>query len=80
MPTYQRFGLFLSQEFAQRIELIWTSVTAAELLLEKLTLLQGERPWESLRWTWKILAPDQANEFRKLMRASQFVKRESAER
>ena len=49
-------------------------ITAAELLLEKLILLSGERPWECLRWTRKILAPDQANEFRKLLRASQFVK------
>src|SRR5215472_2973364 len=49
-------------------------ITAAELLLEKLILLQGERPWESLRWTRKILAPDQADEFRELFRPSQFVK------
>jgi hypothetical protein len=42
-------------------------ITAAELLLEKLILLQGERPWESLRWTWKIFAPDQANELRQAL-------------
>jgi len=33
-------------------------ITAAELLLENLILLYRERPWESLRWPRKILAPD----------------------
>src|SRR6516162_1248494 len=47
-------------------------VAADELLLQKLILLGGERPCESLRGVRDILATNQAGELRKLFGPSQF--------
>src|ERR1035437_5007120 len=41
-------------------------VAAHELLLKKLILLCGERPWKSLRGAWDVFAPDQMRELRLL--------------
>jgi hypothetical protein len=48
-------------------------VAVTELLLEELILLGRERPWESLRGPWNVLATDQMCEVRTLFHASQFV-------
>jgi hypothetical protein len=48
-------------------------VAPQELLLEELVLLGRKRTWQPLRWTWKVLAADQASEFGLLFGPSEFV-------
>jgi len=47
-------------------------VAAAELLLQELILLGGERTWEPLRGVGNVLATDQVCEERKFLGPSQF--------
>ena len=48
-------------------------VATHELLLEELILLGGERPWQSVRRAWNILAQQQVSQFREMAGASQFM-------
>src|SRR5580700_1245194 len=52
-------------------------VAATKLLLEELILLGCEWPWQTLRGTRNILATDEASQFHKLFRPSQFVKNDA---